>query len=989
MPAPWKQWAFVALVLVGGVGASITGDRWLRQIERDRIQSLVDLRAREATELLQTKLQSAMDSLHSITSLIETCGEVDRPTFKKFVSSTLSGLPDLQALAWTPRVPREARSQYELAARRQGWTDFRFTELDASGRIVAAGDRAEYFPVYYVEPLRSNYLAAGFDLGSDKTRETAIEQARDTAAPVATSLVRLVQDSDSLLGFVVYQAVYNGQAERSVSWRRQHLRGYASAVFRIKGLIGSVAADLHREGLDVNLRDDSEQGRPVLRLPAPGADLDVRGTSEIDVAGRQWLLSICPTPAFVAARNGAQSHFVLWAGVMFTLLLSAYIYAGLRRTEEVKRRVAERTAQLSNEVADRQRAECLARLAEQRYRSIFENSIEGIFQTSPEGKYLRANRSLARIYGYDSIDQLISDLTNIAGQLYVQPERREQFIRIIQRRGAVSDFESQVYRRDGRVIWISENARAVHDEQSRLMYYEGTVVDVTERKLAEETLRRNRDELEWRVRQRTLELAQINEALQAEIAERKRAEDAAAAANRAKSAFLANMSHEIRTPMNAILGYTQVLERDPTLRASQREALHTILSSGNHLIELIDDVLEISKIEAGRVEVRRSDFDLAAMLRDVAGMFRHRCRQKGVALRVENLASQCHLVGDERKLRQALINLVANAVKFTDEGSISVHVRNDRSEFHFSVVDTGIGIAPDAQGEIFEAFNQGPIDHCRGGSGLGLSICRQHIELMGGRLELTSRCEGPDSGSAFSFTIPLEFADSLVPASNVMGLFSSCLASGQTVHALVVDDVGENRQVLGSMLSQIGCQVSCAQNANGALAFVEDQQFHIVFIDILMPGIGGIELMQRIRAKMGAVVVKLVAASASALAHEQQEYLDAGFDAFLAKPVRTEHIHGLLESLLGVRVQRQENQVEPGHSSLPPGLPDVWRDRLLASAGQYRVTELKQWIDEIERIGPHLSGACDFLRVCVRRYDMDAIVEALAPRMPEKSLAKS
>jgi len=232
-------------------------------------------------------------------------------------------------------------------------------------------------------------------------------------------------------------------------------------------------------------------------------------------------------------------------------------------------------------------------------------------------------------------------------------------------------FESQVRRKDGTVIWISEKARAVRDDRDAILYYEGAVEDVTERKQVAETLQKAHDELEVRVAERTAELAKSNEALQAEIVERKRAEDAAETASKAKSTFLAHMSHEIRTPLNAILGYAQILQRNQNLTPDQRRAVETIASSGSHLFGLIDDVLDISKIEAGRMELQSANFDLHSLVKRLASMFQHRCQQKRhpFAHREFHPAT---LLGacDEGKLRQVLINLSANAVKFTETGEV-------------------------------------------------------------------------------------------------------------------------------------------------------------------------------------------------------------------------------------------------------------------------------------------------------------------------------
>src|ERR1700730_13029093 len=266
-------------------------------------------------------------------------------------------------------------------------------------------------------------------------------------------------------------------------------------------------------------------------------------------------------------------------------------------------------AELRDELTKHLEAQSLAveaaRLTEIKYRSIFENAVEGIFQTSPGGQYLSVNPALARIYGFGSFADLMSGICDISRQLYVDPDRRGQFVEIMAAHGVVEGFESQIYRRDRSIIWISECARAVRDADGNLLYYEGTVEDITRRKEAEEL---------------------------------ERQKEAAELASRAKSEFLANMSHEIRTPLNGVIGMLELLG-STMLDSRQQRYSRIARSSADSLLSLINDILDFSKIEAGETEQDHTDFDLHQLVEDMSEMFAQRADDKGLEL-------ACHIRHD-------------------------------------------------------------------------------------------------------------------------------------------------------------------------------------------------------------------------------------------------------------------------------------------------------------------------------------------------------
>jgi signal transduction histidine kinase/CheY-like chemotaxis protein len=506
--------------------------------------------------------------------------------------------------------------------------------------------------------------------------------------------------------------------------------------------------------------------------------------------------------------------------------------------------------------------------------------------------------------------------------------------------------------------------------------------EIVERRRAEFELERAKRGLDVRVRERTAELATANSSLLEEIVIRKQAEATAAAASKAKSEFLANMSHEIRTPMNSILGYSQILERDAGLSPFQRDALATISSSCDHLLHLINNILDLSKIDAGRMELAISDFDVAALAYEVVAFFQNSCEEKFIGLRTVGLSEQTGVFvrGDEGKLRQILINLLGNAVKFTAAGCVTLRIsREGKRRWRFDVEDTGPGIALDLQDRIFEPFQQGPEAKGKGGTGLGLAIAKRQVKIMGGTLQVRSM---PGQGSVFTLAIDLPPATArrVVPRDEFAAV--ERIAAGVKVRALVVDDIEENRNVLSLMLGLVGCEVKVAKNGQEALDLIRAAPPDIVFLDMRLPGMSGLDTAVRI-VKEWEATIKLVAMSASALEHERERYLKAGCDDFVAKPFRAERIYRCLRNLLDVRFvlrPKPNDQPEP-ELSIDLGQLALGEDlaqRLSTAAELHSATVLKSCLLEVEQLGPSGVRLAQHLRQFLASYDMKTIQRVVA-----------
>lgn len=380
---------------------------------------------------------------------------------------------------------------------------------------------------------------------------------------------------------------------------------------------------------------------------------------------------------------------------------------------------------------------------------------------------------------------------------------------------------------------------------------------------------------------------------------------AAEAANRAKSLFLANMSHELRTPLNVILGFAEVMTHDPALTPTQLQDLQTIHRSGDHLLRLINDILDLSKIEAGHTAINLTGFDLIALLHALRTMMTEQAKAKGLQLVFEIAATVPQFVlADEHRLRQILLNLLGNAIKFTPAGQITVRVtaapdaqapvlagtgRSQPVQLQVEVIDTGIGIAPADQARIFDAFIQvGAAHQTATGTGLGLSICRKLLELMQGELTVQSV---PQQGSTFRFTLPVQAVSgtqsSLEPPDRViLGL----MPGQSTRRILVVDDEPTNRQLLVRLMTRLGLEVREATNGHEAIQIWQEWQPHLTWMDIRMPQLDGYEATKRIRALAPTSTQAIIALTAQASRSDRALSLAAGCNDYVSKPCREQTV---------------------------------------------------------------------------------------------------
>ena len=1028
---------------------------------------------------------------------------VSREAFAALVKPALNRFPMLQAIEWVPEIPSHRRALFESSQRRSA-PEFVITQHDETGAIVPVLDRPSYYPVTYLEPLLSNRKALGFDLGSSPARHAAILRAREAEGSIATEPVTLVQEEETQQGLLLIRRIQTGA----------NAPGFVLTVLRIEKFIGMLLPE--RNELAVSLAD-AEQGTMIFGTLPPTAQQPAF-TRTLWFGGRQYQLSIGPSPAIIAALPGWQNWSLLVGGLLGDGLLGAALLLLTGTTNQIRAQVDERTHELAmksdllqaviNHVpmrvfwkdltlnylgcnpafahdagknepaeligkndyemswanqADLYRADDLTVIESGNAKINFEEpqtttsshticlrtskiplkdqngeivGVLGIYEDITEHKRaanalrksednLKEAQHLAKIGSWEldiSNNQLIwSDETYRIFE--IDPTRfgrsYEAFLDAIHPddRDAVHTayttslqthvpyvITHRLQMPDGRIKYVNERCQTDFDKAGTPLRSLGTVQDVTEQVLAEQSIRTSEERFtlamqaasdglwDWNIQTqvtyfspqwkamlgyadqelensfatwerlvdedgRIWTMALIQDCLcgkshgfktefqmrhkdghwvdilsratlvrdqngkplrmvgtHVDITERNMiareleqaaqtmeqqhqaliaAHKQALAATEAKSAFLAAMSHEIRTPLNAIIGMADLL-RETTLAPDQADYVQRFSRAADHLMDLLNSILDLSKIEAGKLQLEQIPFNPRELSTTVGDLLEVNAQAKQLALAVHIRPDvPSTVIGDPTRLRQVLMNLVRNAIKFTEQGQVVVTVEavaDDR--VRLTVSDTGIGIPSDKLPFIFESFTQGDATTTRkfGGTGLGLTICKRLVDMMDGHLTVTST---PGVGSTFECTVRLPRVVETVPSipgSPLQAQVKPVSASPiRPLRILVVDDLEDNRAIVMHYLKQDAYVVDMADNGRMALEKFQTDTYDLVLMDVQMPVMDGLQATRAMRQwerMQRRSPTPILALTAHALEEEAKKSLDAGCTAHLTKPIK-------------------------------------------------------------------------------------------------------
>jgi PAS domain S-box-containing protein len=831
------------------------------QWDLQRSRSLFERDALNATEQLDTRLREVRLALEAVRSMTLATPELGRREFERGAAAFLTEGSALRALGVARPVARENVAAFDRAAQAEGLAGYHAADRKLPGDVdPPAGE--ELMAIRLIEPLASNTGALGVNVRSVAASRVALGKALTAGEARATTRLQLSQDKNGVIGVVVYAPVYEG-SPLGAEQRRSAVRAVAFATIRpdaaLERVTRSSAAELQLCILDQDEgRLDRLAGPPGCELP-PGPQLLVR-ERHIDLAGREWVLRATAPVSSYGGDSTAMPFAVV--GLLATGLLGMMLLLVSGRAQFVEDLVDLRTTALEREMADRVEAAHALGMSEQRFSTIFADAPVGIVFAGVDGFIEDANPQVCRM-----LDRNLDELRRLRMIDLVDAEQLPQIQRVasdlLQGRFATLQHQMRVRTPQGRVLDFRVQVRLLHDAAGKPLRFLAVVEDIT-------------DEL------RMQELVQ--------------ARHAAELANQAKTDFLSRMSHELRTPLNAMLGFVQLMEIDPQEPLGQRQFARAvqIQQAGWHLLAMINDMLDLSRIEAGVLAVQPESLDLPQLVGEALALVESAARERGVAIQLELSTEARWIHADRTRLKQVLTNLLSNAVKYNrPQGQVRLSSRLAGERIELAVRDTGLGMNAEQMDNLFQPFNRlGRERSQTEGTGIGLVIARRLAELMGGELNAAST-EG--EGSTFTLALPAGQPASAATARAAVGTGDALPPR----HIVYIEDNPINAAVMRGIIEQRpGLELQVCANGQDGLTAVTERLPDLLLLDVQLPDINGLEVLRRLRQRWPAEALPVIVVSADALPEQADTSGALGALAYLTKPVDVAAMLALLDKTL-------------------------------------------------------------------------------------------
>ena len=823
--------------------------------EHNKLQQELESTARSTIIQLENKIYNYIEEISAMSNFYLAYDQVDRSNFKYLIGNLLKSSPEIYSLQWAPKMDINSLNKFIEQAKKDG-INYQIKQYSGSRNLLENQGSTVFFPIYYSEICEIKYDDLGYDIYSDPEFVEYIDRAINSELLQISNVANLLNkpQSDKVIRF--FEPVFDHNSYYNfLKNRKSAIKGIIVGTFRIDDLLSNFIESLKEKGIEIEVTDNSNnKSKDIIYTSID--DKSFYSLSTIDFIGFEskiWNVLFKQKTEYLIAHKEWHLWYLLLAGLLFTAISAILTMVITGYSENIEKLVNQKTKDLKE--------------SETRFQLAVEGVRDGIWDwINVEGNRVYWSPQFYKLLGYEneeiesSYDKFMSIINTDDAQTLKQA-LVEHF-----NNNKPFDVECRLMHKTGNYRWFQARGLLTINPDTGIKRMTCSITDISDRKNAEIKLQTAKEEAE--------------------------------SATKMKSEFLATMSHEIRTPMNGIIGITELL-LDTKLTKQQQNYLNNLLTSAENLLDILNDILDFSKIEAGQMELEKLPFNLKKAVQEVVDLLSPKAAQKGLKLLV-TFEKDVHeyLIGDAMRIRQILHNLVGNAIKFTQNGGVTITVSNQplyktptgKVMILISVKDTGIGMTKDQMKIIFNKFVQADSSTTRkfGGTGLGLAICQKLVTLLGGEISVESEV---NIGTTFSFNMLLDIANDDTKTDNTRSKQKISLDPDITgnIRILMVEDNRINAEIGKEMLEKLGCEVIVAQSGQQSCEILRtERNFDLIFMDCQMPVMDGFEATAKIiefENINNQKHIPIIALTANSLQGDKEKCIAAGMDDYLSKPV--------------------------------------------------------------------------------------------------------